>query len=191
MRSLRKRLRPRLLVVYALAAVLVWLASPTPVSLLGGTVLVGAGIALRLWATGYLFKNDELTVAGPYAYVRHPLYLGTLLIGTGLAVMAASPPAWGIYAIFLLGYFGYYLPYKDRIEGARLQEAFGDTYCRYAVAVPRLLPRLHPYQPLRGDATGTSQWSRERFGDNHEVGTSLAALVGVLAICARWALLQG
>jgi protein-S-isoprenylcysteine O-methyltransferase Ste14 len=187
-RFVRKRLRPRLLAVYALAAGIVLLAEPRPLTLALGALPVAAGVALRIWATGYLFKNDELTVAGPYAYLRHPLYLGTLLIATGFAIAAASALTWALFAIFLVGYFGYYMPYKDRIEAARLEELYGDAFCRYAVAVPRLLPRLHAYRPLAGDGSGTVRWTPQRFADNHELGTAMVAAAGLAVIAARWAL---
>lgn len=186
--SLRKRLRPRLLVVYALGGVLIAYASPTPLAIALGLVPVLAGESLRIWATGHLHKNDALTFTGPYAYLRNPMYLGTLLIAAGLAVIASSPAAYLVLGAFLIGYFGYYIPYKERIEGARLEALYGDRYRRYAAAVPSLLPRLHPYVPLAPDAAPAPEFGL-RFADNHELGSALAviSLVGLLVV--RWALL--
>ncbi len=189
MRALRKRLQPRLLAVYALALAMLWLARPAPEALLLGAVPIVLGEALRLWATGHLLKNDALTVTGPYAYLRHPLYLGTLLIAAGFAAMAATPAAVWLLGAFLIGYFGYYMPYKDRIEGARLESQYGDAFRRYAVAVPRLLPRIHAYVPLAADQSEQTSWTAVRFYDNHEIGTALVVTFGVLALVARWALL--
>jgi len=170
--------------MYALAAALIFGAQPTAVSLLVGGIVIAAGEALRLWATGYLHKTETLTVAGPYAYLRHPLYLGTLLIAGGFAVAAHTAFALWILAFFLLGYFGYYLPYKNRIEGARLEALFGDEYRRYATAVPQVLPRLHAYVPL--GANGCADWTRVRFRDNNELGTTGAVLIGFVGVVARW-----
>ncbi len=186
LRFLRKRLRPRLLVVYALAIAAVFLSQPTPASLVLGAIPIALGEALRLWATGYLHKNDALTIAGPYAYLRHPLYLGTLLIAAGFLVMAWSPLALGCAALFVLVYFGYYMPYKDRIESARLESLYGDAYRRYAAAVPRLVPRLHAYQPLPAERAGATEWERVRFADNNETGTAAVVAVGVLCMVVRW-----
>jgi protein-S-isoprenylcysteine O-methyltransferase Ste14 len=186
MRISRKWLRPRKLAMLAFAAVLVWHARPTPVALALGLLPIVAGEALRLWATGFLHKTESLTTAGPYAYLRHPLYLGTLLIATGLALMAHAAFAWVLYALFLLGYFAYYLPYKNRIEGARLEARFGDEYRRYAAAVPALFPRLHPYVPL--GTQGRPEWGRVRFAENHEVGVALGVFSGVGAVALRWLL---
>jgi protein-S-isoprenylcysteine O-methyltransferase Ste14 len=189
MSFVRKRLNARVLGVYALAGALLWFARPGPGSLALGAIPVLAGEALRLWATGFLHKNDALTTAGPYAYVRHPLYLGTLAIATGFAVMAWHPIGWGVYGLFLLVFFAYYMPYKDRIEGARLESLYGDAYRRYAAAVPRLLPRLTAYRPLAADRGEVAGWETVRFADNHERGMAFAVCGGVLAMVLRWALL--
>ena len=90
MRFVKKRLRPRLLGLYALVALAFWYASPTGTSIALGLVPIAIGEGIRLWATGHLHKNDALTVTGVYAYVRHPLYLGTLLIAAGFLAMAHS-----------------------------------------------------------------------------------------------------
>jgi protein-S-isoprenylcysteine O-methyltransferase Ste14 len=182
-----RRLRPRLLVVYALLLALVWYARPSAVSLASGLLPITLGQALRIWATGHLHKNDALTLSGPYAYLRNPLYLGTMLIGLGFALIAASPLAYAVLAIFLVGYFGYYMPYKDRIESARLESLYGDAYRRYAVAVPSLLPRFHAYVPLSADERPLPDWNA-RFRDNNELGTALAVLSVVLLLVARWSL---
>ena len=183
-----KRLRPRLLGVYALALILVWLAKPTQTSLIWGLLFAVFGEGLRLWATGHLLKNDALTVTGPYAYLRHPLYFGTLSIGTGFAIMASTNWALLLWAALLLGYFAYYMPYKNRIEGARLEEIYGDEYRRYSIAVPRLLPRLRAYRPLGADVVNPTSWNWERFSGNHEVGTAAVVGVGAAAMVVRWAI---
>jgi protein-S-isoprenylcysteine O-methyltransferase Ste14 len=188
MSFVKKRLRPRLLAVYALAAAALWLSRPTPLSLAVGAVPIALGEALRLWATGHLHKNDSLTITGPYAYLRHPLYLGTLLIGVGFLIMAWSPIALALAALFGLVYFGYYMPYKDRIESARLESLYGDAYRRYSAAVPRLIPRLHAYTPLAAERARETAWRGGRFSDNNETGTAAAVVVGVLCMVARWSL---
>ena len=175
--------------MYGLVALLIWEARPTPATLLLGLIPVALGEALRLWATGHLHKNDALTVTGPYAYLRHPLYLGSFLIGLGFIWMARSTAALWIFGAFLCGYFAYYLPYKDRIEGARLEELYGDAFRRYSVAVPRLVPRLYPYVPLEAERGSQRSWNRTRFVDNNELGTALAVGFGVAALVGRWLLL--
>lgn len=189
MRSLRKRLRPRRLVVYTFAVGLLWVATPRLETLLLGLVPIAAGEGLRVWATGYLHKTDALTVAGPYAYLRHPLYLGTLLIATGFALMAWSWIAVALYCVFCAAYFGYYMPYKNRIESARLESLYGEAFRRYRTAVPRLLPRALPYHPLAAEASGSVAWRLSRFRDNNELGTALGVSCGVLGMALRWTLI--
>ncbi|HTO53127.1 MAG TPA: isoprenylcysteine carboxylmethyltransferase family protein [Myxococcota bacterium] len=184
----KKRLRPRLLAVYALAGVALWLSRPSPASIVAGALPILCGEGLRLWATGHLHKNDSLTTTGPYAYLRHPLYFGTLLIGLGFLIMAWSPVALALALLFGGVYFGYYMPYKDRIESARLESLYGDAYRRYAAAVPRLIPRLHAYAPLASERPRESTWRGVRFADNNETGTAAAIAVGVLCMVARWGL---
>jgi protein-S-isoprenylcysteine O-methyltransferase Ste14 len=185
---LQRGLRPRLWPLYLLAiAVFLW-ARPSPVSLLFGALLAASGEGLRVWATGHLHKTDSLTVTGPYAFLRHPLYLGTLLVVSGFGVMAGSWVSLGGLAAFLLFFFGYYMPYKNRIEGARLERLYGDAFRRYAVVVPSLLPRLSPYRPLGDERPASASWRPERFAENHELGTAAAVALGVVAMVTRWAL---
>jgi len=185
--SLRKRLKPRLLIVYALFLALVYYSQPTPLSLALGLVPIALGEGLRMWATTQLHKNDALTTTGPYAYLRNPLYLGTLLIALGFALVADTMLAYAVLGVVLLGYFAYYMPYKNRIEGARLESLYGDAYRRYATAVPSLLPRLHPYVPLGSDTSSAPDW-RLRFRDNNELGTAAAVVAVMLVLVLRWAL---
>ncbi len=167
--------RLRVLAVLLLIAVLVVLARPTPLTVQIGFVFVLAGEAMRFWAAGHLRKTVELITSGPYRYTRNPLYLGRLLIFTGLAVMARLP--WGLNWIVLgLGYlvfFGYYLPRKERVEPARLREWHGETYERYFEAVPALFPTLTPYA-----GASSSGWSSERMLRNREHWM----VVGLLAV---------
>lgn len=184
----KKRLRPRLLGLYALAGLAFWYSSPTGTSIALGLVPIAIGEGIRLWATGHLHKNDALTVTGVYAYVRHPLYLGTLLIATGFLAMAHSAAALVVLALLALFFFGYYLPYKDRIEGARLESLYGDEFRRYAALVPRVLPRLRPYVALGAEPDSQPTWRMARFADNNELGTAIVVGIGVIAMVVRWQL---
>ncbi len=184
----QRRLNPRALAMYVFVLVLVWASRPGLMSTLIGSVIVALGVGIRFWATGYLVKTQELAIQGPYAYVRHPLYLGTALVATGCAAVANHPVGWLVWLGLVALFYIYYLPYKNRIEGARLEARFGDDYRRYEVIVPRLLPRIHPYRPLGGTAT-VERWSAERVVANNEVSTLLWVLTLVSLMVLRWALL--
>ena len=95
---------------------------------------------------------------------------------------------YALAAFFGLVYFGYYMPYKDRIESARLESLYGDAYRRYSAAVPRLIPRLHRYEPLSAERSAETVWRSQRFADNHETGTAAVVAFGVLCMVARWGL---
>ncbi len=130
---------------FIFAAVFLWLAQPSPASIAWSLLLVLPGIALRAYASGYVKKNRELTVTGPYAHTRNPLYLGSLSIALGFAVAARN--LWVLAGIAIL-FFAIYLP-VIRSEEEFLRGMFHgfDEYC---ARVPRLFPRLTP--GMRGEA---------------------------------------
>lgn len=194
----RKYLRARLAPVYLLAVALFLLAEPSPAGLALGAGLVSAGLALRAWGAGHLVKTDRLVTTGPYAYLRHPLYAGTLLVGTGLAA-AAGRVGWVLLAGGLLPFFFlYYLPYKERIESARLERRYGEAYAAYRRAVPALWPARQAFRGgapapeagagSRQDAPPGGGWSRARFLANDEQGALLASLAGLALLALRPAL---
>ncbi len=104
--------------------------------------LVLPGLALRSLASGTVKKNQELSVTGPYAYTRNPLYLGSTLIAAGFAVALLS---WPLALLLAIGFAAIYIPVIAS-EEQFLRAAFPefDIYCR---SVPRFLPRLTPAKP--------------------------------------------
>ena len=54
-----------------------WRRAPQPAAVAWSLALVLPGLWLRAYASGYVKKNRELTVTGPYAHTRNPLYLGS------------------------------------------------------------------------------------------------------------------
>lgn len=162
------------------AIAVVALAQPTPASLIAGGILVAAGEAVRLWASGHLQRNREVTTSGPYAYVRDPLYLGRLLILTGACVMAWGPALWLLPA-GLAVFFANYMPRKYRKEMTALEALFGPEYRDYAQQVHSLVPRLTPYPRAR-----QRSWSSElAWSENREQYLLLAVLALVVAIMLR------
>jgi protein-S-isoprenylcysteine O-methyltransferase Ste14 len=181
----RKNLSPRLLPLYALAIAAFLLARPSPASFLLGSALVAAGATLRLWGAGYLVKNDRLTLAGPYAHLRHPLYAGTLCLALGFGVIASGWALVLVLGCFLPLFFLYYFPYKERVESERLEQQHGSAYTEYRRAVPALLPSLIPFTPSQGTAASGVHWSMQRLRDNDETGTLLGVGVALLLLALR------
>ncbi len=175
----------RRLFVYAAIAALFVVATPTPSRLLAGALIVTLGLGIRVWATGYLYKNQELTTQGPYAYVRHPLYVGTLLAMTGFVIASSGGTAGariGVVAIYALGlavFLLYYLPYKAKVEGDRLVRRFGDDAERYLRQVPNLLPVRRPFLGK------PAPWRWSRVLQNNEHWTCFAAAIGLVVLCLK------
>jgi protein-S-isoprenylcysteine O-methyltransferase Ste14 len=146
-----------------LVAVLIF-AEPTPMSVTIGFIFMALGEAVRFWSAGHLRKTVELITSGPYRYTRNPLYLGRLLILTGLAIMCRLP--YNLHWIFLIGglavFFFYYYPRKERVEPKRLRELHGEPYERYFEAVPGLFPRMTPWPEGSGAGWGSDRMFRNR-----------------------------
>jgi protein-S-isoprenylcysteine O-methyltransferase Ste14 len=95
------------------------------------------GLALRAWAAGHLEKNRSLAESGPYAYVRNPLYIGTLAVAAGFVIASRR---WELGVLFAAVFLLIYLPVVE-LEEQHLRSLF-PQYADYAKRVPRLRPRL-------------------------------------------------
>jgi protein-S-isoprenylcysteine O-methyltransferase Ste14 len=126
--SLTRLARLRVPLGFLFGAAALWFARPTPRSLAWGGSIAVIGEALRIWAAGHLEKGREVTSSGPYRFVRHPLYAGSILMGAGLAVASASLPV----AILVVVYLVTLITAAVRTEEAFLRARFGDAYDRYA-----------------------------------------------------------
>jgi len=180
----RKTLKPRTGVLYVLGAAALFAARPELPLFIPGLLLVAAGQSLRLWATGYLLKTDELTTAGPYSFLRHPLYVGSLLMGCGFALVAGRLVASVVIPAGLVFYFGYYLRYKERVESERLEGIYGDAFRAYRAAVPAIFPRLSPWRPP--SQSEAPPWRLERVLENDEQTAVVYTVLALAAIVAIW-----
>jgi protein-S-isoprenylcysteine O-methyltransferase Ste14 len=124
---LRLLARRRVSIGFVSAIGVVWLAHPTSTSLLAGALVGASGEALRVWAAGHLEKSREVTTSGPYRFVRHPLYVGSSIMGAGLAIAANSL----VVAILVVAYLGITLTAAIRTEEAHLTAKFGNEYPEY------------------------------------------------------------
>ena len=119
--------RRRVALGFAFGALVLWLAEPTQRTLAAGVPLAAAGEALRIWAAGHLNKSREVTSSGPYRWFAHPLYIGSSIMGAGLAIAAGSV----IVAILVAVYLATTLTAAIRSEEAFLRRTFGDRYAEY------------------------------------------------------------
>jgi protein-S-isoprenylcysteine O-methyltransferase Ste14 len=168
--GIAKRIRVPLGFVFA--GFFLWLARPSVEFLALSLLLVIPGLWLRGYASGYVKKNAEITMTGPYAYTRNPLYLGSMLIAFGFAVAARS--VWIAIALAVL-FAVIYIP-VIRSEEAFLRTKFAG-YDAYAARVPRLLPRLRPEVTRDGESGGFSSGLYRKHREYN-------ALIGSAAIYA-------
>jgi protein-S-isoprenylcysteine O-methyltransferase Ste14 len=112
-----------------------WLSRPSAFSMKLGLPVSVVGLLLRGWATGHLAKDQHLATSGPYAFIRNPLYAGTLIVAAGIVL--ASRDAW-LAIIFAAVFLFVYLPAIE-LEEQHLRGKF-PAYSEYAQHVPRLIP---------------------------------------------------
>ena len=159
---------------FAFTILFFWLARPTLLSLWAGSGLTTIGLVVRALASGHVRKNEQLTTSGPYAYLRNPLYFGSLLLAAGFAVAALS---WWVVAAMILMFIAIYLP-VIRSEEEFLRSQFPE-YEEYARQVPRLIPRLRGF----GHASGGFSW--ELYSKHREYNAALGAVILMLALAAK------
>jgi len=160
---LRKLARLRVPLGFAAFAVAFWLATPTATSLMAGAAIAVVGQALRVWAAGHIEKGREVTRSGPYRLMRHPLYVGSAILGLGFSVAAAS---FGTVILVMAYFFVTYVA-AVRTEEATLDARFAGEYSAYREG--------------RADDTARRFSARRAFGSNREY-RSVVGLVSVFAL---------
>lgn len=140
------------------AGILMWRPLPLHPSasvrlglLIIGTALLSSGLGIYLWgyralgsmfgaASGFgvrLYASHELVTRGPFALVRHPMYLAVMAAFTG-GLLIYRTWTMAVYAIIMLG-----LPFRARREDRALAKEFGEEWRAYARSVPGWIPRFH------------------------------------------------
>jgi len=127
------------------------------------------GLWLRGYAAGYVKKNRELTMSGPYAHTRNPLYLGSMLIAAGFAVALLS---WLVALVLAVGFAVIYIPVIASEE--RFLRATFPAFDAYCSRVPRLIPRLTPAR-LSDSQTGTGSFSFSLYLKHREYNAGIGA----------------
>jgi protein-S-isoprenylcysteine O-methyltransferase Ste14 len=144
---------------------------------MGGLIAL-MGLVVRSAAAGFLEKGRALATAGPYRYTRNPLYLGSFIIGAGLAVAGAS---WVLALAFVVLYALIYAPVMRREEAA-LRNQFGEAFERYAATVSLFFPGL----PKRHNAKAAGERFRwERYRKNREYEAALGYVLVMLFLAIK------
>ncbi|MEZ5352011.1 MAG: methyltransferase [Bryobacteraceae bacterium] len=155
---------------FAMVALFGWYAQPEKWSLWAGVPVSLCGLWIRAWAAGHLAKNETLATTGPFAYVRNPLYLGTLIVALGLALAGRQI---GLAALFAAAFVFVYLPAME-LEEQHLRHLFPE-YGPYAEQVPMLMPRgKSSYEG------GRFRWSLYRRNQEYQALAGLAAGIAFL-----------
>jgi len=140
-----------------------WWSTPTPHTVWLGAAVASVGEATRVWAAGHLQKSREVTASGPYRWFSHPLYLGSSVLGVGLAIAAGSVVVAALIGVYLI----VALTVAAKSEEAFLRRRFGEEYDRY-----------------QGGAVDTARrfsWARVRANHEHRALIGFLVAVGLLA----------
>jgi len=168
-------------------AIIYWLlAAPTWRSIAYGTIVAALGLMVRAAAAGYLRKDRELAVAGPYALTRNPLYLGSAILAAGFVVASHS---W-IAGLLVSSYFGIFYYAVMRNEEEDLRVRFGTDFNDYATRVPLFFPNPFasgksrtPNSGTNGEANGGFSWAQYRR--NREYRALFGAIAAMAMVCLR------
>lgn len=130
---------------------LLWpgLIAPMQISAWSGVAVAAVGLLIRLWGlltlrdrytrTLLVHENHKVERNGPYAFVRHPGYLGSLLCLNGIALASCSLT---VFALSIIATSASYA-YRIKAEDTMLTGAFGEEYEQYRRQVPAILPFAH------------------------------------------------
>lgn len=169
--------RIRVPVGFVFAIVYFWLARPSTKSIGVGAAVALVGLAIRTVASGHVQKNEQLTMSGPYAYIRNPLYFGSIILAAGLAVAARN---WWIVLCLAVIFLAIYAPVIAS-EEAFLRAQFPE-FEEYSRQVPRLRPRFTAF----GNATGRFSWALYCKHREYNAVLGTVAVVAILVVKLIW-----
>jgi protein-S-isoprenylcysteine O-methyltransferase Ste14 len=175
-------MRWRVRLGYPLTLIFWLLANPTPRSIFIGAWIGVVGLLVRGAAAGYLRKDRELAISGPYARTRNPLYLGSAILAAGIVVAGNSFWAGVLTAL----YFSIFYSAVMRNEEADLRDRFGPAFNHYAARIPLFIPHLvgGSHRELQS-ANPPEQFSWTQFNRNREYRALLGAVAGLGALFLR------
>lgn len=164
---------------YPLAALVLWLARPSPKSILAGAIIGAIGLGIRASAAGHLHKQQVLTMTGPYAYTRNPLYFGSFILLIGVAVATRSVAS----TLILFAYFGLFYSFVMRREEGELFQHHGQAFREYARTVPLFFPRV---TPAKASAEHAGAFSLEQYKKNREYRAFFGFLLLLFVFLVIW-----
>ena len=123
-----------------------------------GTVTIGLALAVlgqifRIYAAGYIFKNKQLASTGPYALVRHPLYLGNFIILVGFTIASANLYVAAAVVVFFLIWYPAAIAYED----SKLENIFGEDWREWSKNIRAIIPGRVRWSDLKAEGWDTYQ----------------------------------
>ena len=162
---------------FAVVLILLYTITAVPIPALAaiGLPIALVGAFVRLYASGFIVKNQELATDGAYRFVRHPLYTGNILLVVGFAL--AGSRWWGLpVALF---FFWFYYPTAIEYEDRKLHRLFGAAWENWSARTPALMPRFGGVSPaVAGDRSWSFAVSNKRNGE--------LVLIAFELGCAAW-----
>jgi protein-S-isoprenylcysteine O-methyltransferase Ste14 len=163
---------------YLLGVMVLLLARPTPRTILIGALVGMIGLGIRAYAAGVLHKQEILTMTGPYAYTRNPLYFGSSFLAAGAGIAMHSWWAAGI----VLGYFALVYTLVMRREETELRAKHAQAFEEYAKAVPLFFPQLRAANPP-GEV---QRFSAAQYKKNHEYQAAVGFFLLLVVLTVIW-----
>lgn len=169
--------------------VMILYAHSTPLTLLVGFTVALAGELMRAWGVAYAGSltrvtggvgAPELIVAGPFSYVRNPLYVGNMMLYVGIGVMANALTPWLVLVAAIYFFFQYSMIVS--LEEEFLEKTFSDVFAEYKQHVPRFVPRLISYRHL-AQSKQLPNW-QEAF--RSETRTLQAFIIVIAVLLVKW-----
>jgi protein-S-isoprenylcysteine O-methyltransferase Ste14 len=164
-------------------------AQPTAVTMAIGFVVAGCGEVIRFWGVAYAGSLTRVTgsvgapeviVAGPFARVRNPLYVGNVLMYIGIGIMSNALYPWLLLAA--LAWFSFQYFQIVTAEEEFLEKEFGAVYLEYKRNVPRFIPHLSVYV----NAAQSKQLSNWKEAIHSERRTFQALSLVLLVLLVLW-----
>lgn len=144
---------------------------PEQTLLYAGAAIAAIGTLIRLWASGHVIKNKELATDGPYAFVRHPLYVGNILLLVGFSLASSL---WWSYGLMIALLFFYYPP-TISYEDNKLRDYFGESWIKWSQTTHALIPT---WPDGKGDSN--SNWSFKKSLMQNAEPAIAAYLIGCM-----------
>ena len=136
-----------------LVAVCAYFAKPGSTLVIIGLAMAVFGQVFRIYAAGFIHKNKQLASTGPYALVRHPLYLGNFLILIGFALAANNLYVWIGVALFFLIWYPAAISYEDN----KLEDIFQDDWRAWSKNIRAIIPGRFKWADLKAEGWDTYQ----------------------------------